>query len=878
VTWDRDRYLAEVLEPARKAGNVPPLDLYARYGLPRDIHDEAVFAHQIAEVLAFWRELRTRRTHARLADTLITAHADLERTGRLTLQSFAERHTDARRGQLERLTRLAEAEAGVATHVGPSAVRRLNLVLDGAVSETDIIEALGKAGVRVVGEFPRLPRAPHSKQADLARYVAQLGVRLSGAVVFGDAIGQGFTILDGFRLAEGRVLAEAAIAEASERIAELSHADPAKATSENVLAILSTAARKPGDLDALLLSEIVERLRALAHSGFLQRAVATQAQELGLVEEEAGLIAAAILAPDTLDGVRQQIEQDLAAGRLRNAQRRAADLPVDDPLREETAAAAAAVAAIVRQADAERGLGRDERAAALLAEAIDRARDDTELPGRLAVIPPPPPSDAKARMDGNHVLITWKPSPAAAGTVQYRVVRGTDRAPAAPSEGTAAVTRTERTDVTDGEAPAGAELFYRVFATRGGETWSMPASARPFIFTPEVADVSVSVSGDSVGAAWRPHPGAYAVRVARREDGVPRGPDDGTVIEASLTGFTDIGLRTGVEYHYRIVTSYRGADGEQLPSAGVVIRAVPEPPLRPVDVLDVIGSADNTTVFVIAWTPPPYGRVRLVLTDAPLPWPAGTCLTPQDAAGLREVSGIPEHGTDGRDVFELHPPTGRHCVTALTIGRNSAVVGSSAEVWLAEPVRGLSARRMHDEIRLAWIWPDQATDAVVRWPGGEHSCSRRRYEDEGGVVITTGAAQTSVEVRAVYPRRAGQLISPAVKTQVAARGVAVNYRILRTSWRLRQRTFELVTEEATRLPALVVVRSTGRYAPDDPREGETIKRVEPQDIVPGQLVTFTVEAGKGPAWVACFVDPDAPEAAACGILLFPPPGEEMRLR
>ena len=95
---------------------------------------------------------------------------------------------------------------------------------------------------------------------------------------------------------------------------------------------------------------------------------------------------------------------------------------------------------------------------------------------------------------------------------------------------------------------------------------------------------------------------------------------------------------------------------------------------------------------------------------------------------------------------------------------------------------------------------------------------------------------------------------------------------------LRQRTFELVTEEATRLPALVVVRSTGRYAPDDPREGETIKRVEPQDIVPGQPVTFTVEAGKGPAWVACFVDPDAPEAAACGILLFPPPGEEMRLR
>src|SRR5579863_7482913 len=282
--------MAEVLEPARRAGNVPPPDLYIRYGLPRDTQDEAAFAEQIAEVLAFWRELRTRRTHARLADTLITAHAELERTGRLTLRSFAERHADARRGQLERLTRLAESYSG-ATHVGPATVRTLYGALDGAVSEADIIEALGKAGVRVVDEFPRLPRAPHPKQADLARHVAQLGVRLSGAVVFGDAIGRGFAILDGFRLADGRVLGEAAIAEASERVARLSHNDPAKAPSDSVLAILRAAARKPGDLDALLLSEIVERLRALALGGLLQRAIATQAQELGLVAEEAGLIA-----------------------------------------------------------------------------------------------------------------------------------------------------------------------------------------------------------------------------------------------------------------------------------------------------------------------------------------------------------------------------------------------------------------------------------------------------------------------------------------------------------------------------------------------------------------------------------------------------------
>ena len=332
MTWDRERYLAEVLEPARKAGNVPPPDLYARYGLPASISDQAAFARQVANVVAFWRELKSRRMYARLADTLIAAHAELEQAGRLTLRSFAERHSDARREQLDRLTRLAEAEAGAATHVGPGAVARLRSALGGAVSEAEVAAALGKAGVRIVEEFPALPAAPHPKQADLARHLAQLGVWPSAAVVFGDAAGKGFRVLGGFRLADGRALDDEAIAAARGRVDALPYADPAKTPSENVLAILRAAARKPGELDALLLSEVVERLRPLARSGFVQRAIAAQARESGLDEDEAGLIAAAMASRGRTRGPapaggrragRGQAAQRAAAGR-RAARRRSA--------------------------------------------------------------------------------------------------------------------------------------------------------------------------------------------------------------------------------------------------------------------------------------------------------------------------------------------------------------------------------------------------------------------------------------------------------------------------------------------------------------------------------------------------------------------------
>ena len=76
----------------------------------------------------------------------------------------------------------------------------------------------------------------------------------------------------------------------------------------------------------------------------------------------------------------------------------------------------------------------------------------------------------------------------------------------------------------------------------------------------------------------------------------------------------------------------------------------------------------------------------------------------------------------------------------------------------------------------------------------------------------------------------------------------------------------------------MLVRTTGPYAPDDPAGGETVGRIEPQPIAPGQPVTITVDLPKGPAWLACFVDPDAPDADARAVLLFPPPTGEMRIR
>ena len=880
MPWEREKYRLEVLEPARRAGNVPPADLYVRYGLPGDISDPRAFAQRIAEVSAYWQELKTRRAYARLAEALLHAHADLERAGRLTLGKFAERQADSHREQMERLSHLASAEAGAATHVAPVTVARLRGVLGGSVTEDEVREALRAAGVKVVEEFPKLPAQPHPKQADLARLVHQLGLQLSPEVVFGSAaVRAGFGVLGGFQLADGRRLSDAAITQTRRTVEAWNYQDPNKTPTETVLAILRAAARDPAELTTLLLGEIAGRLRQFADSGFLQRAVAAQARDLGLDEDEAGLIAAAMLARDTVGVVRQQVEEELVGSRLRAAQRLASALPPDDPLRGRIAERDAEVSALARRADQELARGRTEQAASLLYQATIIASDDAHLPERLAALPPPPPRGAAARVDEDHVLITWEPSPALAGRVHYRVMRGQGRAPASAGEGTAVVTQTGRLDAVDTEAPPGPGLFYSVFAARGADTWSPPATTGSLIFAPDVTGLSVQPAETSVAFSWQVHPGTETVRAVRAEGRPPQGLEDGTRVEASLSGFTDTGLRTGTEYFYRIAASYRSPAGQHRLSRGIVVPVLPEPAPEPVTSLEVRAPGSSGAGVAAAWEPPRHGQVRLMLSDRKPAWPAGTHITLDEAAGLRQIPGVPRRGADGRDVLELNLPPGRHYLIALTAGGRTVVVGDAADVGLAEPVRDLSAFRMQDVVRLSWVWPDEATDAVVRWRGGEHHCSRRVYEDEGGLTLRVGPAETSIEVRAVYSHPNGELTAPGVQTSVPGRGVAVNYRIHRGNFRHpRQRIVEIDTEQPAELPALVVVKTTGPYAPDDPAEGEAVAHVEPQSVAPGQPLRITVEVPKGRGWLACFVDPCASGDGARGVLLFPPGAEEMRIK
>ena len=139
----------------------------------------------------------------------------------------------------------------------------------------------------------------------------------------------------------------------------------------------------------------------------------------------------------------------------------------------------ARVTQLSQAAAADRDRGETENAAAEhLAQALSLAADDETLASQLAALPPPAPGPAAAQPDGQQVLITWAPSPARAGQVRYRVVRHLDRAPVSAADGTPVVTQATECGAADPAPPAGADLYYSVFAAAAPRCTHRPPQPR----------------------------------------------------------------------------------------------------------------------------------------------------------------------------------------------------------------------------------------------------------------------------------------------------------------------------------------------------------------------------------------------------------------
>ena len=345
------------------------------------------------------------------------------------------------------------------------------------------------------------------------------------------------------------------------------------------------------------------------------------------------------------------------------------------------------------------------------------------------------------------------------------------------------------------------------------------------------------------------------------------------------------------------------ADPGVRPDPPAASRPVHTEPLQPVTDLQARTIRSRTDIVQLSWSPPPAGMVSLRIAAEPPTWSAGTVIAIRDADSYGRpltATGVP--GPDRRMTHELALPQARAFVTAMTVRDADAAVGSTVEITKRAPVRGLSARRFGEEVRLTWTWPEDAIAARVAWQPSaaiddervpsagrqQRTCSRRAYDAEGGFSAVMGHAAQRVAVWAVIAGTDREQVTAPAEIEVPQTGIPVHYDVRRVPGfgglvglvrRQRRRVLRLRATRRCVLPDLIVVESRHPGIPLAPHGGEAVAKIVGRPMDPDMPLNVVVELGAdGPSWLTCFIDPAKPAPARGRVTLVPPPVARLRVR
>ncbi|WP_067457617.1 hypothetical protein [Actinomadura macra] len=868
-----DDYRREVLEPARAAGDQPPEDLRLRYALPDPLTAEAVAA-RVKEVRQCWRRARGQLKYRKLIDRLEAEHRELaplfEAAGRGDLRPLTGRlrggseRTERRRAQAR--ARLTDA-AGTLRMVTPAEIEGIARTGGVARTELDGVAAADGIGVREPDALPSA--APYPAYRKVRESLEVLGKRHLADFLFGARLTGPMRVLGGFAAAPGLHLDAAAVAAAGAEWARRSR-DTSTTHADTVLAALRSRADDPDALPGLVLYDIVDRLRERRRQRASEHALLRHAvDDLGVEQDDARRLVFAVVRETgpAGGGLAGRLRALLDAGEVYAAAeladaadipRPAADHPVDhtgaggDPPEEEVLATEARhrLDTALRLRESAVAEPDPDRAWVLLADALRLVRD---LPGaaehqrRLPPRPVPPPHAHVDAADGS-VRLSYEASPSTVGEVACHVVRRQDRAPRDARDGVPV------TGVRDERPPVNVPLYYGVVAVRG-DAAAAPSVVGPLIVRPEPSDVELLPGDGRVTGRWRCPAEAARVVVAR----------EGRIVPAGRDGFQE-NVPNGRTHHYRIGAVYLDGAGNEVVTTGVRASVTPSAPPRPVYELTAEPDPSDPGLLRVRFERPAHGRVELVLSAGPPPWPRSALVPVEEVRReTRRLACTPAGG--GLDVR----PGAGGWLLAVTLAEGTAAIGAYHRHVNLPPPRRLVAERRGDHVHVGFDWPpDVAEVDLVYHVGGDPTRSaeggpptrevvtRAAYDTQGGIRLPAPEDEpVRVSVAAAGTVGDTRMTGPEVTAVVAARAV-VHYDVLRSGppWR-RSLTIRLTSSRPLRVARLSLVLRAGRVMPHRAADGRTLAAWE-QVPVPGELSLSAPDAA-GPYWLRCFTDDEIVE-------------------
>jgi hypothetical protein len=470
---------------------------------------------------------------------------------------------------------------------------------------------------------------------------------------------------------------------------------------------------------------------------------------------------------------------------------------------------------------------------------LEVCADCREALEALARTPPERPQDLRARLSGNLVNLTWRPSRSSG--VKYTVVRKAGSRPISVSDGVCLAT-VAACSFDDVSSEVGLPNFYGVFAVRGTAVSSDGALLQvPVQILDEVTKLTPRIEDRRVLLQWTSPPNFHRVVVSRSAGGFVKSPREGQDVPVLGEGqAVDNDVENGRRYFYTVFSQFKAHDGEILTTAGVGIQVVPQRPPDPIRELSIGGEgAAGERRVRIRWAPPAIGEVLIVRSDAPFGRKCGDVVSRDALKGLGEL--LVNEGGSASDhikgaVFRYYLP--------VVVFHDAAYLGQEQRFASVDEATGLRDENLGHVIRLQWDWPKGCNEVVVAhscqgWPvvGAAGTTSQpimKAQYDLRGCFDIEGRAETDyyVAIYTVYGQAGERVTSAgACRKKIVIRSrMEVTYAIKRSLLGSDLKLEFTVNGEGT-LPEMVLVRKQGSL-PMSKADGELVFRVSPVTAKP----------------------------------------------
>jgi len=363
-----------------------------------------------------------------------------------------------------------------------------------------------------------------------------------------------------------------------------------------------------------------------------------------------------------------------------------------------------------------------ERKADLFLRALRICKDYEPARQGLESIPPEPPHDLRITVDEDRMVVRldWEQdSPAGCAWVAVRAEGVKAPSSAADLRGQRVSRGISSPNWIDPDPVIGAPVRYAVYTQRGAVLSVRAAIAADVVFITMPAELTAKPADRAIELTWTIPPSAQGIELQRAEAGSSAPP----VYLSAETGqrhLVDRKLKNGTRYRYTIRARFADPTADR-PGAvryapAAVAEATPSRPPEPLRAPHAQGGPPRSGMsfydheVVLRWEAPERGVIKILRAKPHVMLRPGDDLSDAQLASHDHVHiGQPPwaHTLRGFGPYVQYFP-----VLAVD---DRCHVGHPRRYLASPEVSDLTADYVSTSVRLRWIWPQLAEEALVAW-------------------------------------------------------------------------------------------------------------------------------------------------------------------